>query len=366
MWFNLNGSPTEYKYSYGYQNWYPSVEKETKNTKKNVGLFDLSPFSKFDLIGEKSFEELQKICTANIKSNPGKTTYTQILNKDGGIEIDCTVVCLDKNFFRIISSAATRERDKFFISKNISNEVELKDVTDDYCCLGLFGPKSRDLLSKISKENYSNESFKFGSGKYVIIDDIKVWVQRLSYVGEIGFELYVDSSNAKRLYKIIVTEGKSHNLSHCGMHAMDTMRMESGFLHWGHDISPEENQYQAGLSFAISYKKNTNFLGKDALLKIKDKEPGKKMTMLTLKSKKPGEPLLLHDEPIYLDDKIIGRTTSGNYSFNFDKNLTFGYVNKDLSNLDTSKNKIYVEVGKIKYEAEYLAKPLNQNNFKTI
>ena len=366
MWFNLNGSPAEYKYSYGYQNWYPSVENETKNTKKNVGLFELSPFSKFDLRGEKSFEDLQRICTANIKSTPGKTTYTQILNKDGGIEIDCTVVCLDKNYFRIISSAATRERDKFFILKNISDEVEFKDVTDDYCCLGLFGPKSRDLLFKISKDDFSNDSFKFGSGKYVKINNIKVWAQRLSYVGELGFELYIEKSDAKNLYKAIIAEGKNHNLVHCGMHAMDTMRMESGFLHWGHDISPEENQYQAGLSFAISYKKNTDFLGKDALLKIKDKEPDKKMTMLTLKSKKAGEPLLLHDEPIYLDDKIIGRTTSGNYSFNFNKNLTFGYVEKDLSNLDTSKNKLYVEVGKVKYEAEYLAKPLNQNNFKTI
>ena len=160
MWFNLNGSPAEYKYRYGYQNWYPSVENETKNTKKNVGLFELSPFSKFDLRGEKSFEDLQRICTANIKSTPGKTTYTQILNKDGGIEIDCTVVCLDKNYFRVISSAATRERDKFFILKNISDEVEFKDVTDDYCCLGLFGPKSRDLLFKISKDDFSNDSFK--------------------------------------------------------------------------------------------------------------------------------------------------------------------------------------------------------------
>ena len=147
---------------------------------------------------------------------------------------------------------------------------------------------------------------------------------------------------------------------------MDTMRMENGFLHWGHDISPEENQYQAGLDFAISYKKNVNFLGKKALLKIKDKKLQKKMIMLTLKDKKPGEPLLLQDEPIYLDDRIIGRTTSGNYSFNFNKNLTFGYVDRDLNNLDTSKHKIYVEVGKSKYEAEHLPKPLNQNNFKTI
>ena len=150
------------------------------------------------------------------------------------------------------------------------------------------------------------------------------------------------------------------------MHAMDIMRMESGFLHWGHDISPEENQYQAGLSFTISNKKNVDFIGKSALEKINNEKIKTRFAMFTLKDSKPGEPLLLHDEPIYLDDKIIGRTTSGNYSFNFNKNLTFGYVEKDLSNLDTSKNKLYVEVGKVKYEAEYLAKPLNQNSYKTI
>lgn len=112
-------------------------------------------------------------------------------------------------------------------------------------------------------------------------------------------------------------KGKEVNLSNCGMHALDTMRMESGFLHWGHDISPEENQYQAGLNFTISYKKDIDFIGKDALLKIKNQKVDRRFAMFTLKDNKPGEPLLLHDEPIYLDDKIIGRTTSGNYSFNF-------------------------------------------------
>ena len=366
MWFKLNGSGSEYKYSYGYQNWYPSVSYETINTKKNVGLFDLTPFSKFDLIGDQAHTELQKICTANIKSDQGKTTYTQILNKDGGIEIDLTVVCIEKNHFRIISSAATRERDKFFILKNLSESVRLNDVTDDYCCLGLFGPKSRNLLKKLSKVDYSNEAFKFGTGKYIQIDNIKVWVQRLSYVGELGYELYVDTNNAKNLYKLIVSEGKNHQLSHCGVHAMDTMRMESGFLHWGHDISPEENQYEAGLNFAISYKKNIDFLGKNSLLKIKDKNLSKNLVMLTLKINKPGEPLLLHDEPIYLDDKIIGRTTSSNYSFNFDKNLTFGYVDRDLSKIDLDNHKLYVEVSKTKYQADFLRKPLNQVNFKSI
>ena len=194
MWFALDGEKTEYQYSYNYQNWYPAVEYETSNTLKNVGLFDLTPFSKFDLKGEGSFDELQRICTANIKSINGKTTYTQILNKDGGIEIDCTVVCLEKNYFRIISSAATRERDKFFILKNISKDIIFEDVTDKYCCLGVFGPKSRDLLSKISQDNFSNENFKFGTGKFVKINDMKVWAQRLSYVGEIGFELYIETA----------------------------------------------------------------------------------------------------------------------------------------------------------------------------
>ena len=366
MWFKLNGSGSEYKYSYGYQNWYPAVDYETKNTKKNVGLFDLSPFSKFDLKGENSHEELQKICTANIKDIPGKTTYTQILNEDGGIEIDLTVVCLNKNYFRIISSAATRERDKFYILKHISDNIDFKDVTDEYCCLGLFGPKSRDLLSNISKDDFSNEKFKFGTGKYIYINEIKVWAQRLSYVGEIGYELYVEIKKASELYKLIVSEGKNFELSHCGVHAMDTMRMENGFLHWGHDISPEENQYEAGLSFAISYKKNVNFIGKNALLKIKDKKLTKKLVMITLKENQPGKPLLLHDEPIYLDDRIIGRTTSGNYSFNFNKNLAFGYVSEDLKNVDFSKKRLFVEVSKNKYAADLLLSPLNKRNFKTI
>ncbi|WP_440644152.1 FAD-dependent oxidoreductase, partial [Candidatus Pelagibacter sp. HIMB123] len=239
MWYSLNGEKPEYQYSFNYQNWYPSAKHETINARKNVGLFDFSTFSKFDLKGEKVHSDLQKICTANIKNEIGKSSYTHMLNEDGGIETDVTV-----------------------------------------------------------------------------------WAQRISYVGELGFELYVNKDDALDLYKILANEGKNFGLSHCGMHAMDIMRMESGFLHWGHDISPEENQYQAGLNFTISYKKNFNFIGKNALLKIKDKPLEKRMMMFTLKDSKPGQPLLLHEEPIYLDDKIIGRTTSGNYSFCFDKNLS--------------------------------------------
>ena len=122
---------------------------------------------------------------------------------------------------------------------------------------------SRDLLSKLSTDDFSKEIFKFGDGKSSNINNKKVWIQRLSYVGELGYELYIKKENAKEIYNLIVNTGKDFGLSHCGAHTMDTMRMESGFLHWGHDISPEENQYQAGLNFAISFKKPFNFIGKD-------------------------------------------------------------------------------------------------------
>ena len=150
------------------------------------------------------------------------------------------------------------------------------------------------------------------------------------------------------------------------MHAMDIMRMESGFLHWGHDISPKENQYEAGLNFAISFKKETNFVGKDALLKAKDKKLKKRLVMLTLLESTPGKPLLLHDEPIYLDDKIIGETTSGNYQFNYKKNLSFGYINSELSNEDLVDKVLNIEVEKIKYPAKIILKPLKRTNYKKI
>jgi len=366
MWYALDGIKPEYDYSFNYQNWYPSVEHESKNTIKNVSLFELSPFSKYEIKGEGAYEELQRLCTANIKDDIGKCTYTHMLNEGGGIETDLTVVCINKNHFRIISSAAVRTHDKAHILKNLSKDVEFEDVTDDLICLGIFGPKSRELLSKITNENLSNESFKFGTSKNIDIGSLKVWTQRLSYVGELGYELYINKDNGKAIYDLVVETGKNFGLIHCGAHTMDTMRMESGFLHWGHDISPEENQYQAGLNFAISYKKSFNFIGKEKLLEIKNQKLDRRFVMLILKDSTPGQPLLLHEEPIYLENEIIGKTTSGNYSFNYDKNLSFGYINSKLTNEELFSRVLYIEIEKKKYKAQILLKPLKQSNFKDI
>ena len=205
---SLDGEVAEYEYSYNYQNWYPSVEYETNNTIRNVGLFDLTPFSKFELKSEKAHKELQKMCTSNIKNEFGKCTYTHMLNEDGGIEIDLTVVCVGENHYRLISSAATRERDKFHIKKYLSKDVELKDITDELCVFGLFGPNSRSLMQKLSETDFSNKNFKFGTSKNIKINETEVWVQRLSYVGELGYELYVRNSEAKDIYEEIIKKEK--------------------------------------------------------------------------------------------------------------------------------------------------------------
>jgi 4-methylaminobutanoate oxidase (formaldehyde-forming) len=366
MWYALDDIKPEYDYSFNYQNWYQSVKHESKNTIENVGLFELSPFSKYEIKGECAYDELQRLCTANIKDDIGKCTYTHMLNEGGGIETDLTVVCINKNHFRIISSAAVRTHDKAHILKHLSKDVEFKDVTDDLICLGIFGPKSRELLSKITNENLSNEKFKFGTSKNINIGSLKVWTQRLSYVGELGYELYINKDNGKEIYDLIVETGKNFGLTHCGVHTMDTMRMESGFLHWGHDISPEENQYEAGLNFTISYKKPFNFIGKEKLLALKNQKLNRRFVMLILKDSTPGQPLLLHEEPIYLENEIIGKTTSGNYSFNYDKNLSFGYINSELTNEELLNRDLYIEIEKKKYEAQILLKPLKQVSFKDI
>ena len=165
-------------------------------------------------------QELQRLCTANISNEPGKIKYTQMLNKDGGIEADLTVICLDKNNYRIISSAANREHDKFHILKNISEDINFQDITEDYCCLGLFGPKSRELINSISKDDLSSKKFKFSTAKFININNLKVWAQRISYVGELGFELYVNTRYGRELYNLLFNTGKDFQISHCGSHLM--------------------------------------------------------------------------------------------------------------------------------------------------
>ncbi len=367
MWYAINGEKAEYNYSYGYQNWYKSAKHETLNTRKHVGLFDLSAFAKFEISGPNTHEDLQRLCCNDIQNIQGKTTYSQMLNNKGGIVADLTVTCLDKNIYRIITGSSVREHDKKHILQNISEDTSFEDITEELVCFGIFGPKSRNLLSEIFGNKFSIDDFKFGTGKYIEYKNINLWFQRLSYVGELGWEIYIPIKKSKIIYDLITSLETKYNLVHAGAHALDIMRMEKGYLHWGHDISPAENPYEAGLDFAIKINKNVDFIGKRSLIS-NNRKRRKKLTSFVLNNSKPGSPLLLHDEPIYYNNKIIGETTSSNYSFCYDKNIIFGYINAEIDTNNLNGGKLEVEVAKNKYEISILSKPLHdpENTFTKI
>jgi glycine cleavage system aminomethyltransferase T/glycine/D-amino acid oxidase-like deaminating enzyme len=345
MWFSKKKKPT-YKYSYGIQNWYQSASSECKNTRTNLGFFDLTPFVKFDISGKHAHEQLQYLCANNIKNVEGRTTYTQMLNPSGGIEADLTVSCLKKDYFRVICPALARSHNKSHILKNLTKKIKFDDVTDKYSCIGLFGPNSRKFLTELFGNYFSNESFPFSRGKYINTSNIKVWFQRLSFVGELGWEIYIPIKKTKSIFNKIKKLGKKYKLSYSGMHTLDILRLEKKFLHWGHDITSENNPYEAGLSFAVNLKKKENFIGRKALENIKNKPLKKRLELFSLKENyKPGKPLLLHDEPIFKDDKIIGYTTSSNFSFCYKKNICLAYVNKPINDLDNC----FIEVEGKKY-----------------
>ena len=359
MWYAINNNKPEYQYSYGYQNWYESAKFETIHARKNVALFELTPFSKFEIKGFNSHAVLQYLCANNIKNTEGATTYTQMLNPNGGIEADLTVTCVDKNLFRVISGAAVRTHDKKHILNNLKFDVEFNDITEELACLGIFGPKSRELLTELVGNEFDNERFPFGTGKYLKIQGISIWFQRLSYVGELGWEIYIPMKNAKKIYDAITETGKNYELIHAGAHAMDIMRMEKMYLHWGHDISPEENPYEAGLGFAVRLNKEEDFIGKKALKNINQDQLTKKMIMLTLVDSIPGDPLLLHDEPIFYEEAIIGETTSGNYSFNYNKNMSLGYIKTKNNVSELNTKQFEIEVAKQKFKAKLEIQPLH-------
>ncbi len=345
MWFSKSKKAI-YKYSYGKQNWYPSAKKECIKTRKNLGLFDLSPFVKFDFSGKYAHEQLQNLCTNNIKNIEGRTTYTQMLNPSGGIEADVTVSCLKKNYFRIICPALARSHNKSHILKNLNKRVKFVDVTEKYSCIGLFGPNSRKFLTELFGDYFSKEDFQFSWGKYINISNSKVWFQRLSFIGELGWEIYIPINKTNIIFKKIKKLGKKYDLTYAGMHSLDILRLEKKFLHWGHDITSENNPFESGLSFAVNFKKKENFIGREALEKIKDKTLNKKLELFSLKKDfKPGKPLLLHDEPIFKNNKIIGYTTSSNFSFYYNKNICLGYIDGNIKDNED----LFVEVEGKKY-----------------
>jgi glycine cleavage system T protein len=324
-WYAPKGVEPRYRYSYGRQNWFDYSAEEHLAVRNNVGLFDQSSFAKYVLEGPDSETVLNRISANNVAVPVGRIVYTQWLNERGGIEADLTITRESEERFFIVTAGATQVHDFAWLRGNIANGARAVsvDVTSAYAVLGVMGPNSRNLLARLTDADLSNEGFPFATSRIIDLGYARVRASRITYVGELGWELYIPTEFAQDVFDKIRAEGDAFDLRLAGYHAMNSLRMEKAYRHWGHDITSEDTPLEAGLAFAVAWNKPGGFIGREALLRQKEK--GVKRRLVNIALSNPGK-LLYHNEPIWRDGAIVGRVTSGMFGHTIGKPLGLGYV----------------------------------------
>jgi 4-methylaminobutanoate oxidase (formaldehyde-forming) len=293
---------------------------------------------------------LQYICAGDLNVEPGKLVYTQWLNPQGGIEADVTVAKMADDVFFVTTGVASTYRDYWYLKKNLRGDVKLVDTTSKYACLSIQGPNSRAVLTEIAETDMSAEGFTFGTGRFAKVGGHEVWIQRLSYVGELGWEVFAPSEHAVAVFAEMQKAGASFEIANVGLHALNSLRMEKGFRHWGHDIGPADNMIQAGLGFAAK-PDASDFIGRDAFVAAKATGvPDRRMLQFKLDDP---EPLLYHNESIIMDGEIVGYLTSGMYGHAVGGALGMGYA--EVSGLTADKiaeGKWEIEIATERFSAQ--------------
>ena len=323
-WFAVLGMEPQYEYSWGRQNWFDCSAAEHMAVRKGVGLYDLSSMAQFLLQGKDVLPVLQGICSNDVDVPMGKVVYTQFLNDRGGIEADVTVTRLAEDTYFIVTAGANEIRDFDWLKRNIpsSAHATLTNVSSGYTMLGVMGPDSRKLLSTLTDADLTNTAFPFATARYIDLGYAKPLALRMSYVGELGWELYIPPDFATGVFDTLMEEGSKLGLKLVGLHAVDSLRLEKGYRHWGSDIGPDDTPYEAGLGFCVKLDKG-DFIGRDALVRQREKGLTRKLAIFTLED--PG-PLLYHDEPIYRNGELVSRNTHGAYAHYLGCAMGMGYL----------------------------------------
>ncbi|TPK37910.1 FAD-dependent oxidoreductase [Mesorhizobium sp. B2-5-3] len=355
-WFAREGQEREYRYSWKRQNWFDNQREEHLAVRNKVGLFDMTSFGKIRVEGRDACAFLQKLCANNIDVAPGKIVYTQMLNRRGGIESDLTVSRLSDTAYFLVVPGATLQRDLAWLRKHVTDEfVVITDVTAAESVLCLMGPDARKLIQKVSPNDFSDENNPFGTFQEIEIGMGLARAHRVTYVGELGWELYVSTDQAAHVFEAIDAAGADVGLKLCGLHALDSCRIEKAFRHFGHDITDEDNVLEAGLGFAVKTAKG-DFIGRDAVLK--KKEAGLSRRLIQFRLKDP-QPLLFHNEAILRDGKIVGPITSGNYGHHLGGAIGLGYVPcQGETEADVLASSYEIEIAGERFAAEASLKPM--------
>jgi 4-methylaminobutanoate oxidase (formaldehyde-forming) len=324
-WFAKDGAERRDIYSMARQNWFAAVGREHELVRNRAGLFDQSSFAKYELKGSDAERALSWICANDIAKPVGRLIYTQMLNSRGGIECDLTVARLDDDHFFIVTGTGFRTHDAAWISDHIKPSLDAKliDVTENFGTLSLMGPKVRDIMSAVTTADVSNEALPFGHVREIPIAGHRVRALRITYVGELGWELHMPIAALGDVFDLLMNKGRSVGLQPVGYRALESLRLEKFYRAWGADITPNDNPFEAGLGWAVKLNSGRSFLGREAMDKQSNARLKKKLVCFV--SDDP-DVVLLGRETILRNGEQVGYLTSGGFGYTIDKPIGFGYV----------------------------------------
>jgi len=358
-WYAPAGVEPVYEYSYGRQNWFEYSAAEHRAVREGAALFDQSSFAKFRLEGRDATRVLNRVCANDIDVAPGRMVYTQWLNPRGGIEADLTITRLSEHAFMIVGGAETEVRDFYWLKKHIPDDAHcvLTNVTSAMGVISIMGPRSRALLQSLTPDDLSHGGFPFATSRDIEIGFGFVRASRITFVGELGWELYIPTEFVQDVYDRIVAAGTDHGLTHAGYHALNSLRLEKAYRHWSHDITDEDSPLEAGLDFVVKFDKAGGFIGREAL--FAQREQGLTRRMVQLRLTDP-DPLIYHNEPIWRDGELVGHITSGAYGHQLGGAVGLGYVScqPDAAAESVLSGQYEVEVACERVPAEVSLRPL--------
>ncbi|MEI6097837.1 MAG: FAD-dependent oxidoreductase [Alphaproteobacteria bacterium] len=322
-WFANPGQTPAYRYSWTRQNWFDNQRAEHMAVRSNVGFFDMTSFGKIRVEGRDACKFLNRLCSAEMDVAAGRIVYTMLLNPHGGIEADLTVTRLSETAYLLVVPGATLQRNLAWARAHLADDfVVITDMTAAESVLCIMGPKARDLMQRVSPDDFSNAGHPFGQAKEIEIGMGLARAHRVTYVGELGWEIYASTDQTAHIFEAIEAAGTDLGLKLCGLHTLDSCRIEKAYRHWGHDITDEDHVLEAGLGFTVSRKK-PSYIGRDAVLRKHDSGLDRKLMQFRLTNP---EPLLFHNEAVVRDGKIVGPVTSGNYGHFLGGAIGMGYV----------------------------------------
>jgi len=324
-WFAKTPAAAHDEYSFERQNWFDAVGAEHRAVRERVGIFDQSSFAKYRVSGAGATEALSWICANRVDAPIGAVVYTQMLNRCGGIESDLTVTRVGENEFYLVTGTGFATHDFDWVRRNIPPgcDARIEDVTSAWAVLSLMGPRSRELLQLLVRADLSADAFAFATMQELAIGGAMVRGLRVSYVGELGWELHVPVECAAMVYQRLMVAGEAHGIVNAGYRAIESLRLEKAYRAWGGDIGPDYNPFEAGLGWAVDLASGKEFIGRDAILEQQQRPLAKSLVGFTLADR---DVVLLGRETIYRDGERVGWLSSAGWGYTLDTNIGLGYV----------------------------------------